>query len=123
MISVGLHQRVLGDAHAALRAGIDPDAALVDAIKEAAAIPGSPWSTIIPSVTGPRTPDEYRSSLTLTLKTRKELRDAKKVAKFWKRVAHEDSQQSGIVTPSVSAISSIHEPLSAERQKAVEELI
>ncbi|KAJ7231462.1 hypothetical protein B0H12DRAFT_208784 [Mycena haematopus] len=91
MISVGLHQRVLGDAHAALRAGIDPDQSLVDAIKEAAAVPGSPWSTIIPSVTGPRTPDEYRSSLTLTLNTRKELRDAKKVAKFWKRIACEEA--------------------------------
>ncbi|KAJ7184112.1 hypothetical protein C8R46DRAFT_1343273 [Mycena filopes] len=123
MINVGLHQRVLGDAHAALRAGIDPDTALVDAIKGAAAIPGSAWSTLIHSVTGPRTPDEYRSSLTLTLKTRKELRDAKKVAKFWKRVAQEDGQQSEMVTPSVSTISSIHEALSPERQKAVEELI
>ncbi|KAJ7490050.1 hypothetical protein B0H11DRAFT_2278301 [Mycena galericulata] len=122
MINVGLHQRVLGDAHAALRAGIDPDAALVDAIKEAAAIPGSPWSTIVPSVTGPRTPDEYRSSLNMTLKARKELRETKKIAKFWKRVAQEDGQ-TGIITPSVSSISSIHEPLSAERQKAVDELI
>ncbi|KAJ7702459.1 hypothetical protein B0H17DRAFT_1004545 [Mycena rosella] len=122
MINVGLHQRVLGDAHAALRAGIDPDMALVNAIKEAAATPGSAWSTIIPSVTGPRTPDEYRSSLNMTLKARKELRDTKKVAKFWKRVAKEEG---GVetVTPSVSTISSIHEPLSAERQKAVEQLI
>ncbi|KAF8185045.1 hypothetical protein K438DRAFT_1453176, partial [Mycena galopus ATCC 62051] len=122
MISIGLHQRVLGDAHAAMRAGIDPDQSLVDAIKEAAAVPGSPWSTIIPSVTGPRTPDEYRSSLTLTLKTRKELRDARKIAKFWKRIAGEQGP-TGIVTPSVSTISSIHEPLPAERQKAVEELM
>ncbi|KAJ7156107.1 hypothetical protein C8R43DRAFT_949605 [Mycena crocata] len=122
MIGVGLHQRVLGDAHAALRAGIDPDMALVDAIKDAAAVPGSAWSTLIPKITGPRTPDEYRSSLNLTLKARKELRDTKKVAKFWKRVAQEDGR-SGIVTPSVSSISSIHEPLSAERQRAVEELI
>ncbi|KAF7338567.1 hypothetical protein MVEN_02082900 [Mycena venus] len=122
MISVGLHQRVLGDAHAAMRAGVDPDQALVDAIKEAAAVPGSPWSTIIPSVTGPRTPDEYRSSLNLTLKTRKELRDAMKIAKFWKRIAHEEGRPA-IVTPSVSTLSSIHEPLPAERQKAVEELM
>jgi hypothetical protein len=122
MINVGLHQRVLGDAHSSLRAGIDPDMALVDAIKEAAAIPGSAWSTIIPSVTGPRTPNEYRSSLNLTLKTRKELRDTKKIARFWKRIAQEEGR-TGIVTPSVSTISSIHEPLPAERQKAVEELM
>ncbi|KAJ7734935.1 hypothetical protein DFH07DRAFT_928304 [Mycena maculata] len=122
MINVGLHQRVLGDAHAALRAGVDTDTALVGAIKEAAAIPGSAWSTIIPSVIGPRTPDEYRSSLNMTLKARKELRDSKKVAKFWKRTAQEDGRP-GTVTPSVSSISSIHEPLSAERQKAVEQLI
>ncbi|KAJ7070346.1 hypothetical protein B0H15DRAFT_957733 [Mycena belliarum] len=122
MINVGLHQRVLGDAHASLRAGIDPDLALVNAIKVAAAIPGSAWSTIVPSVTGSRTPAEYRSSLNMTLKTRKELRDTKKVAKFWKRVAVEAG---GIetVTPSVSTISSIHEPLPLQRQKAVEELI
>ncbi|KAJ6606641.1 hypothetical protein DFH09DRAFT_1353705 [Mycena vulgaris] len=122
MINVGLHQRVLGDAHAALRAGIDPDMALVNAIKDAAAIPGSAWSTIIPSITGPRTPDEYRSSLNMTLKARKELRDTKKVAKFWKSIAKEEGRV-GIVTPSVSTISSIHEPLPADRQKAVEELI
>ncbi|KAJ6500346.1 hypothetical protein C8R45DRAFT_862764, partial [Mycena sanguinolenta] len=122
MISVGLHQRVLGDAHAAMRAGIDPDQSLVDAIKEAAAVPGSPWSTIIPSVIGPRTPDEYKSALTLTLKTRKELRDAKKVAKFWKRIAREEGRP-GIITPSVSTISSIYEPLPADRQRAVQELL
>ncbi|KAJ7470432.1 hypothetical protein FB451DRAFT_1559723 [Mycena latifolia] len=122
MINVGLHQRVLGDAHAALRAGIDPDLALVNAIKDAAAIPGSAWSTIIPSVTGPRTPDEYRSSLNMTLKARKELRDTKKIAKFWKRIAVEEGRVE-TVTPSVSTISSIHEPLPADRQKAVEELI
>ncbi|KAJ7849099.1 hypothetical protein B0H14DRAFT_2766127 [Mycena olivaceomarginata] len=121
MISVGLHQRVLGDAHVAMRAGIDPDQALVSAIKQAAAVPGSAWSTILPSITGPRTPDEYRSSLHLTLKTRKELRDAKKIAKFWKRIGEE--ARPGLVTPSVSTISSIHEPLPAERQKAVEELM
>lgn len=122
LINVGLHQRVLGDAHAALRAGIDPDEALVSAIKEAAAVPTSPWSTIITGVTGPRTTDEYRSSLNMTLKTRRELKDTKKVAKFWKRVAQEDGRN-GIVTPSVSSISSINEPLPAERQKAVDELI
>ncbi|KAF7304646.1 hypothetical protein MKEN_01178500 [Mycena kentingensis (nom. inval.)] len=122
MISVGVHQRVLGDAYTALRNGVDPDAALVDAIKDAAAVPGSPWSTIIPSVTGPRTQDEYRASLHLTLKARKELRDTRKIAKYWKQLALENAP-SGIVTPSVSAISSINEPLPPDRQKAVDELI
>nr|GAT57576.1 predicted protein [Mycena chlorophos] len=122
MINVGLHQRVLGDAHAALRAGVDPDAALVEAIKAAAAVPESPWSTIIPSVTGPRTQDEYRASLHMTLKTRRELRASKKIAKYWKQIALEHSP-SGIITPSVSSISSIHEPLPPERQKAVDELV
>ncbi|KAK7023815.1 hypothetical protein R3P38DRAFT_3396274 [Favolaschia claudopus] len=122
MINVGLHQRVLGDAHAAMRAGVDTDEALVDAIKEAAAIPGNAWSTIISSVTGPRTQDEYKSSLNLTIKTRKELRDVRKIAKFWKNVA-QDEGRLDIVTPSVSTISSIHETLPPERQKAVEELM
>ncbi|CAK5279409.1 unnamed protein product [Mycena citricolor] len=122
IINVSLHQRVLGDAHAAVRAGIDPDQALVDAIKQAAADPGSAWSSIVPRVAGSRTPDEYKSSLSLTLKTRRDLRDARKIAKFWKQVAAE-AGKSDIVTPSPSNVSSIHDALPPQRQRAVEELI
>ncbi|KAF8163105.1 hypothetical protein B0H34DRAFT_308027 [Crassisporium funariophilum] len=70
-----------------------------------------------------RTMDDYSTALRMTLATRKELRDQKKVAKFWKRKALDDGQVRGVITPSVSNISSIHEPLPAERQMALDALI
>lgn len=65
----------------------------------------------------------YLSSLRMTLDTRKDLRESKKVAKFWKRVAQQENPASEVVTPSSSNLSSIYEPLSAERQSAVDLLI
>lgn len=123
MINLGLHHGVLGKAHVALRAGQDADEALVDAIKEAAAVPGSAWSGLIPAVVGLRTQDEYLSALSITLQTRQELRECKKIAKFWKRTAKEDSKNTDTVTPSASNISSINETLSPERQSAVDALL
>lgn len=63
--------------------------------------------------------DGYLSSLRMTLKSRKDLRECRKVAKFWKRIAQQEDLDSKVVTPSSSNISSIYEPLSAERQSAV----
>jgi hypothetical protein len=67
--------------------------------------------------------DGYLSSLRMTLKSRKDLRESRKVAKFWKRIAQQEGLNSKVVTPSSSNISSIHEPLSTERQSAVNLLI
>lgn len=65
----------------------------------------------------------YLSSLRMTLETRKDLRECKKVAKFWKCVAQQANPASRVFTPSSSNLSSIYEPLSAERQSAVDLLI
>lgn len=126
-IILGAHQRVLGAAHAAMRAGEDPDAALVKAIKDAANVPGSPWKGIMEAVNGKRTQEEYLSALRMTLRVRRESRGLQKVAKFWKRSALAALEgveaASGMVTPSVSTISSVCEVLSEERQHKVDELI
>jgi len=123
MIDLGLHEPVLARARRALQAGEDADEALVDSIKEAAAKPGSPWSKIIPAVTGPRSSDEYLSAINMTLKTRRDLKESQKIAKFWKTTAQEDGAHANTITPSSSNLSSIHEVLTEERQTAVDDLL
>ncbi|KAG6865282.1 hypothetical protein C0991_003742 [Blastosporella zonata] len=75
------------------------------------------------SVFGTRTRDDYLSALQLTLKSRFQLRQCKKITKFWKKTAQEDGRNGTVVTPSASAISSILEVLSSDRQKTVDDLI
>ena len=70
-----------------------------------------------------RTVDEYSSALQMTLATRKELRDQKKVSLFWKRKALDSNQLQSAITPSVSTISSVHDPLPLDRQIALDALI
>ena len=70
-----------------------------------------------------RTMDEYSSALQMTLATRKELRDQKKVSFFWKRKALDNNQLQNDITPSVSSISSVHDPLPLDRQIALDALI
>jgi hypothetical protein len=123
MVDIGLHDAVLDRACTALKAGEDADEALIDSIKEAAAKPGSPWSRIIPAITGPRTSDEYLSAIGMSLKLRRELKDSKKVTKFWKHAAKETIEHADTFTPSVSNISSIREQLNEERQTAVDDLL
>ena len=70
-----------------------------------------------------RTMDEYSSALQMTLTTRKELRDQKKISLFWKRKALNSNQLQSAITPSVSTISSVHDPLPLDRQIALDALI
>ncbi|KAG6889782.1 hypothetical protein C0992_004200 [Termitomyces sp. T32_za158] len=72
---------------------------------------------------GHRSRDQYMSALQLTLKSRSQLRQCKKVAKFWKKTALQDERNVSLVTPSASTISSIIENLPPDRQKAVDDLI
>ena len=124
LVDIGLQEAVLSKAGNALCAGHDADEALVDAIKEAAAIPGSPWSKIMPAITGPRTSDEYLSAIQMTLDLRRQLRESKKLVKFWKRTAQQHAGEDfHTITPSPSNISSIHEELGEERQNAANELL
>lgn len=77
--------------------------ALVTAIIESAKDKASPWARIIPAVIGPRSPQNYVSALNLTLRTRKDLRERKRVCEFWKAMAKMDPENHDVVTPSSSA--------------------
>lgn len=70
-----------------------------------------------------RTLDEYSSALRMTLATRRQLRNQKKITKFWKIKALDTGKCQDVITPSTSAISSVHEPLPPERRAAVEALM
>lgn len=70
-----------------------------------------------------RTLDEYTSALRMTLSTRRQLRDQKKVCKFWKNMALTARNHDDIITPSTSAISSVHESLPPERKRAIDALM
>ncbi|KAJ3842219.1 hypothetical protein F5878DRAFT_577161, partial [Lentinula raphanica] len=96
--------------------------AIVEAIREAAETPHSAWSTLIPSIIGPRSQDHYYSALSITLKTRSDLRRTKNLARYWKSSAQEDEKHKDVITPSGSTLSEVQEVLTAERQKAVDVL-
>lgn len=119
---IGFCEGVFANAHMSISEGHDAVHALIKAIKEAAAVPGSNWAVILPAVSGLRTQAEYIAALHLSLNVRKELRQYKKVTKFWKTLAQRQFTSS-VVTPSVSALSSIYEKLSPERQDAVNVLV
>ena len=97
---------------------------IIDAIQEAAVIPGNIWTKVIPSLLVYNSPRQYASALRMTLDTRKELRNSKKVARFWKHLAKMDGQHLDAVTPSASNISSVCESnLTPDRRTALEILI
>lgn len=105
LIEVGLHQPVLVDAWRSVDAGQIAEDALVDAIKKAALVPGTSWSRIIPAVIGPRTSDEYLGAIDLALKITQDLKNTRKIAKFWKSSVKNGPSQKDIVTPSPSELS------------------
>lgn len=72
MTDIGLRDDVLGRAHARVRGGEDVDVALVQAIEEAAAEPGSAWARL--------------TALSRTPEVKKETRECKRLAKFWKHI-------------------------------------
>ena len=125
IVEAGLHDPVLSEAWRAVKAGKSADEALVDSIKKAALRPGTSWSTIIPAITGPRTPEHYISAINLTLKTRRELRKVTQVGLFWKKAAKKDPTNKNTVTPSSSNLSDLSTTVSAneQRQTAVDDLL
>lgn len=123
LIDVGLHELVLDKAHARLRKGENADDAFVDAIKEAAAKPGSEWARIFPAIIGPRTPEAYVSAINMTLKLRQELKESKRVASFWKLTAKEGGEHADTFTPSsISGVLRINE-LPGERSHLVDDFV
>jgi hypothetical protein len=125
IVEAGLHDPVLSEAWRAVKAGKSADEALVDSIKKAALRPGTSWSTIIPAITGPRTPEHYISAINLTLMTRRELRKVTQVGLFWKKTAKKDPTNKNTVTPSSSNLSDLSTTVSAneQRQTAVDDLL
>lgn len=85
-----------------------------------ATMPNSPNGSLAVNI---RTMDEYSSALQMILATRKQLRDRKKISLFWKRKALDNNELQSAITPSVSTISSVHDPLPLDRQVALDALI
>ncbi|KZT01320.1 uncharacterized protein LAESUDRAFT_617051, partial [Laetiporus sulphureus 93-53] len=123
MIAVGAHKPVLAQAYSALDQGAEPEAALVTAIKEAVSNPDSVWAALLEPVIGPRTPADYEAQIRCILTARKDARNWRKRAKFWKGKAKKDTSSADLVTPSPSDISSIVEELPDARKRALKELI
>ncbi|KAK7473144.1 hypothetical protein VKT23_001245 [Stygiomarasmius scandens] len=97
--------------------------AIIDAIREAAAIPDSPWSRLIPPITGPRSSEQYESVLRTLLGARSQVRTDKQGYLFWKKIARLDEGHVDTITPSASQLSYIDESLPEERQTAADELL
>ncbi|KAH9831765.1 uncharacterized protein C8Q71DRAFT_682900, partial [Rhodofomes roseus] len=121
LISAGAHKPVLSRAYNEVSVGVDPEEALVIAIREALDAPDSPWTALLEPIIGPRTPEEYRAQVRATLDARKDAKNWRKRAKWWKSQAKEAGLKAAI-TPSPSNISSIVEDLPEERQRALDEL-
>lgn len=126
IVEAGLHDPVPSEAWRAVKAGQSTDDALVNSIKKAASRPGTSWSTIIPPITGPRSPEHYLSAINLTLKTRQELKKATQVSLFWQKTAKTDPAHRNTRTPSPSTRSDLsmqNMPRNEERKTAVDDLL
>ena len=116
MVSVGGHKPVLDSAYKRVvgigegdGGGEDAEAALATAIKDAVRQPGSVWRELLEPVVGARTQAEYLAQVRCTLDARKQTRDWRKRATFWKSRAKEDGRNGDTVTPSSSALSAIED--------------
>lgn len=122
-LKLSVQPPVLEVAKDAVFRGDSADEALIEAIKSAASNPESCWFRLMPAITGPRTPENYLSAINMTLKARKELKEAHRVVRFWKKRALLDPSNADVLTPSPSNLSDYVEELSEERKRAVDELI
>ncbi|KAF9462431.1 hypothetical protein BDZ94DRAFT_1144140, partial [Collybia nuda] len=119
MIEVGLHQPVLSEAWQAVKVGCPSDEALVHAIKKAAAVPGTSWSSIIPAVTSSRTHDQTLHPIPLILKAHRDLNATVKAAMFWKSPVKTDFSPGKTVTPPASDISPTENDTADHRNEMV----
>ncbi|EIW53674.1 uncharacterized protein TRAVEDRAFT_134012, partial [Trametes versicolor FP-101664 SS1] len=123
MLAAGEPKPVVQSAYGQVLEGVDPETALVAAIKEAVAQPGNVWRQLLEPVTGVRTQDDYLAQVRCTLSARAQTQDWRKRAKFWKQTAKEDERHGDTVTPSISAISAVVDALPQERQEKVLEML
>ncbi|KAI0768302.1 hypothetical protein BD413DRAFT_447340, partial [Trametes elegans] len=125
VLAAGEHERkpVVERAYCAVLGGAEPEAALVEAIKQAVAQPDSVWRRLLEPVTGVRTQDEYLAQVRCTLDARTQTRDWRKRAAFWRRAAKDDGRHADTVTPSVSALSDVGDVVPNERKTKVDEML
>lgn len=128
--SIVLQDPVFSRARAAILTGATSEQALAESIQLAAAIPGSPWSSLLPPLKGSRTTDQHLHAVCLAAKTRKQLEAVTVRRSFWKQTAALQHPISFTVTPSSSALSAIgfsatshRMALSLQRRLAVESLV
>ncbi|KIJ67975.1 hypothetical protein HYDPIDRAFT_83692 [Hydnomerulius pinastri MD-312] len=123
-VDIGIPQTAVDMISRVLESGNgNADDLLVDAIRDASNDENTLLARLKPIVTNDRTPEHYQSALDMALNVRKEVKSHKKLSKFWKKLAQEDARHANTITPSPSAISSIREDLTPERQSALNALI
>ncbi|CAL1709491.1 unnamed protein product [Somion occarium] len=123
MVTASAHKPVLELAFRRTLDGEDPEEAVVHAIKDEMDNMGSVWRALLEPIVGQRSPDDYLAQVDCTLKARREARDWRKKARFWKNSAKEGERHAATVTPSVSALSDVVDELPPERQKVVDEML
>ncbi|KAF8625873.1 hypothetical protein AX15_005157 [Amanita polypyramis BW_CC] len=105
MVDIKLHTPVFYDASEAIQNGSSADAALIDAIKNAAEKPDSPWSAIMPAIIGERPQELYLNAVKRSARLCGELRESNKKYKWWKMKAQIDPRHTNCITPSSSSVS------------------
>ena len=75
MIDLKLEESIVNEPLQAINAGSGAEEAFVKSIMAASTRQGSIWSRIVPTVVGPRSAEQYLSSVYFNLKARKELYD------------------------------------------------
>ncbi|KAI0089581.1 hypothetical protein BDY19DRAFT_942980 [Irpex rosettiformis] len=106
---------ILVSVFQAVLSGDNPLDALIRSVKLAVsqasdsgtASGSNPWRTLLEPVVGPRSPEDYIAQVNCTLRARRESRDWRKRAIFWKGHAREDGRHQETVTPSSSQLSDI----------------
>ena len=113
---------------------VESEECIVQAIRRLVHEQSGPWSQLCPCIPvapicGPRTSEHYLSVINVAVKARKQMRDSRKQAKFWKSAAlafvagtRDASKVNGMITPSSSDISNtgLEEVLSEERKERLE---
>lgn len=104
---------MLDDAYRRVLAGDDPEDALVDAIRAAAAVHGSTWRRLLAPVVGTPAPEAYAAQVRCTLAARRETRGWRTRAAFWRASARLGGGHKETVTPSASQLSDVVRELEA----------
>lgn len=123
MVSASAHKSILEIAFKRTLDGEDPEEAVIHALREDTGNIGSILRTLLEPMTGPKSPQDYLAQVDCTLKARRETRDWRKKARFWKNSARQGGRHLNTVTPSVSALSDVVEQLPSHRQEAVDKIL